>query len=123
MTAAPARRARCLSRAMARAARRARGSSRSPPSKSKALIMSMTRRALVGLERGIQGGGQRRLAAHKRAPGELQALALALGHQLEAIRGERQHVGLALDRDFAPYRLFELRCHSCPNSWTSAGSW
>src|SRR5689334_13818941 len=94
----PASLARILSARMARAAASARSSMASAPSKSKALIMSMMRSAtrasspasarrpaLLARERGIERRRERGLAAHQRFPGELQAFALALGHELQSL--------------------------------------
>src|ERR1043166_2172768 len=121
----PAALARALSARMARAAASARSSMPSAPSKSNALIMSMMssatrassgalpcRSALLAREGGIQRSRERRLAAHQRLPGELQALALAFGDELQAFGAEGQHVGRAVDRQFAPQRLVQFGRHS-----------
>src|SRR6185503_4572196 len=111
MTGSRAAAMRALRATMARAARSARGSRRPAPSKSKALIMSMIRSALAA-ERGIQRAREGGLAADERLPRELEALALALGHELDAFGAERDHVGLPLDRDLAAQRFFQFRRHA-----------
>src|SRR5438105_15140103 len=74
----------------------------------------------LSLERGIQGGGERRLAAHQRGPGKLLAVTLAFGDKLQALRRDGEHEGLAVDLDFALQRLVELRCHRL-FAWVDGG--
>src|SRR5687767_11730983 len=117
-TGTPARRARCLSLATAPAAARARGSICAPPSHSKSLIMSISSSATrqssgalpcrspgLPLEGGIQGGGERRVPVHQGEPRQLLAFAPAFGGELQALGGQRQHVGLAPDEQLALQRL------------------
>src|SRR5438105_2769489 len=119
-----ATRARRLSAATARAAARARGSIAFAPTKSNALIMSMMSNATressgalpcrsprLARDRGIQGSSEGRLAADQRLPGELEPVALAFRHELESLGADGQHVGLPLDRDFPPQRLFQFCSH------------
>src|SRR3954471_20289156 len=121
MTGTPAARARRFNRAMARAAARARGSMARAPGKSNALIISMMSNAVRALsgalprrlasDRGIQCGGKRCLSADERLPTELEPVALALRYELEPLRTDSQHVGLAIDRHFTLQRFFQLGCH------------
>src|SRR5688572_32477942 len=133
MTGMPARFARLRSSAVARAASRACGRSRSPPSNSRSLIQSMSSSATrhlsgaapcrsLPLERGMEGGCERGVAADERLPCQLDSFAPSFGNELHAGGADRQHVRLAVDLHLAPERFFELRCHSCLNNWMSAGS-
>src|SRR5688572_4074453 len=122
MTGTPACFARRRSAAVAFAADNACGKSRSPPSNSRSLIQSMRSSAtglLSGaapcksllLERGIERGGERNIAAHEVLPCNFDAFALALGHELHAFRADRQHVGLAVELELTPERPFQLGRH------------
>src|SRR5690606_14765290 len=53
------------------------------------------------LQRGLQGGSQRGVAADQVGPGQLQPLALALGHQLQALGADGEGVQLVADGQFA----------------------
>src|SRR5262245_50089547 len=79
--------------------------------------------ANLSVERRVQGGGQGRFATHQGGPGELLPLAPALGDELETLRRDREHIGLALDLDLALQRLVELRCHVCSRVTTVAYNW
>src|SRR5687767_13878289 len=122
MTGTPACFARRRRAAVAFAADNACGKSRSPPSNSRSLIQSMRSSAtglLSGaapcrslfLDRGIERSRKRGVAADERLPRELQAIALALGHELQPLRADGQHVGLAVDVDFPLQVLVELGRH------------
>src|SRR6185503_5696936 len=134
MTGTPACLARRRSAAVAFAAAKACGKSRSDPSNSRSLIQSMRSSAtgdLSGaapwrslfLERGIEGSGERGVAADEVLPCNLDAVALALGHDLHALGADRDHVRLLGDHHLAFQRLFELCRHRSRKSWTSSGSW
>src|SRR5205814_7807630 len=114
----PARFARRLSERMARAAVSARDIIEVAPSNSNVLIMSMIRSAarassgalpcrsrLLARQRGIERGGERGLAAHQGLPRELEPFSLALRHELQPLRADGQHVGLALATHLALQRL------------------
>src|SRR3954467_12908485 len=130
MTGTPACLARVRRAAAARGAGRARVSNFSPPRNSMSLIQSMSNRttghwsgalpfrlfcfgnsASVGGDRGIERRRQRRLAADQSGPGEFEPVALAFQHELQPVRGNRQHVRLLADLHFALEWFFEFSCH------------
>src|SRR5688572_18371036 len=140
MTGTPASLARLRSAAVAFAALSACGKSFAPESNSRSLIQSMRSSAtalLSGaapcrsllLDRGIERGSERGVAADQGFPGELEPIALALRHELHARRVDGQHVRLAVDIDLALQGLVQfgghgsLRMRRARNSLTSAGNW
>src|SRR5580704_12419250 len=65
-------------------------------------------------ERQTAAGGRRGIPAEQFLPGEFLAEAFALLGELQALGRERNHVGLAVDFDFALQLLVEFGSHSCP---------
>src|SRR5258708_22602218 len=68
----------------------------------------LERRARIGRKRGVQRRRERRFSAGDRGPGELDALALALLDQLEALGRDGQGVLLAVQLELALERLLEF---------------
>src|SRR3954462_8531117 len=69
-------------------------------------------------EGGLEGGGQGGVAAEDGGPSELDALALALGDEAQAVGGEGEGVDGALHLQLALQLAFQLRGHGVTPSWS-----
>src|SRR5690606_12344916 len=68
-------------------------------------------RPCSNLQRCLQRSGQGRIAAYQFGPAQHQPLALALGHELEAVQIDGEGIGQFVDEQFTAQRLVE-RSHT-----------